>query len=134
MSYFRVDLEFYVHKNPTFLNVGVSADVIANELRIDNLFLLENNTFLIVDYESKYDEMNKFKYGYYALNIGKDYIKEYPDMKLEILVLYTTQHKPKNTKKYLDLGAINIHINYERLVRHKDNFIIEFLLKRKILK
>lgn len=85
-------------------------DVIANELRIDNLFLLENNTFLIVDYESKYDEMNKFKYGYYALNIGKDYIKEYPDMKLEILVLYTTQHKPKNTKKYLDLGAINIHI------------------------
>lgn len=26
----------------------------ANELRIDNLFLLEDNTFLLVDYESTY--------------------------------------------------------------------------------
>lgn len=32
-----------------------------NELRMDHLFLLEDNTFLIVDYESAYKPENKIK-------------------------------------------------------------------------
>lgn len=82
----------------------------ANELKIDNLFLLENGEFLIVDYESQYKDDNKIKYGYYTLDIYKKYKEEYPNIKIKIMVLYTTKTKPKNTKNILDLGALSINI------------------------
>lgn len=34
----------------------------ANELKIDNVFLLVDDTIAIIDYESTYDEKNKHKY------------------------------------------------------------------------
>lgn len=106
----------------------------ANELRIDNLFLLEDDTFLIVDYESAYKEKNKFKYGYYAISIGEKHFDEYPDIKIQILILYTTRHKPKNTKNYLDLGAVNIHIKEIFLTDMDSKNIKEHLFNKLINK
>ena len=38
----------------------------ANELRLDNLFELEDETVAIVDYESEYDQADKVKYLNYC--------------------------------------------------------------------
>ena len=41
----------------------------ANELRLDNLFMLADGTVAIVDYESDYDEADKVKYLNYLTGI-----------------------------------------------------------------
>lgn len=48
----------------------------ANELRLDNLFELEDNSVAIVDYESKYDKADKIKYLNYLAGIANRYWKE----------------------------------------------------------
>ena len=44
-------------------------EIWANELKIDNLFLLEDGTLAIVDYESTYNEENKVKYLQYISRV-----------------------------------------------------------------
>ncbi|MCR5776402.1 MAG: hypothetical protein K6G84_03165, partial [Lachnospiraceae bacterium] len=59
---YGVSLPKIVDSKPTEL-----AAVEANELRLDRLFELEDKSYLIVDYESDYNEGKKYKYlGYIA--------------------------------------------------------------------
>ena len=48
----------------------------SNELRLDNLFLLEDEAIGIIDYESDYSRENFVKYLNYAARI----VKRYPDL------------------------------------------------------
>ena len=50
---YGVDLPKIVRVEPTNLPA-----IEANELRMDNLFYLEDDSYLIVDYESEYDYSN----------------------------------------------------------------------------
>ncbi len=61
----------------------------ANELRLDNLFELEDNSVAIVDYESKYDKADKIKYLNYLAGIANRYWKEKKECPLlRMVVIY----------------------------------------------
>lgn len=47
------------------------ATVEANELRLDRLFKLEDESYLIVDYESDYSEKKKAKYLSYVARVAR---------------------------------------------------------------
>ena len=50
----------------------------ANELRIDNLFQLEDGSFALIDYESTYRKIAKIKYSDYVNRIYQKYHKSFP--------------------------------------------------------
>ena len=64
--------------------------VFANEMRIDNLFLLEDDTVAIVDYESEDKVSNRVKYVNYIGRVMKRYDSQgmkIPDLRM--IVIYT---------------------------------------------
>ena len=65
------------------LRTGVSAV-------FDNLFLLEDGTYAIVDYESVYKKANKIKYLNYIARVMEKYFKEDETFNLRLIVIYTS--------------------------------------------
>ena len=63
--------------------------IAANEKSIDNLFLLEDGTYAIVDYESEYKKANKIKYLNYIARVMEKYFKENEAFNLRLIVIYT---------------------------------------------
>ncbi|MDE7311954.1 MAG: hypothetical protein K2N87_10145 [Eubacterium sp.] len=64
--------------------------VSVNELRLDNLFRLADQTVAIVDYESEYQKADKVKYLNYLAGIAKRYQREKKDCPvLRMVVIYT---------------------------------------------
>ena len=80
----------------------------AKELRMDNLFELEDGSIAILDYESNYKETNFTKYGYYIMNVINRYLKEGKSPDIHMMVLYTADiEKAKTT---LERTACRIHV------------------------
>lgn len=61
----------------------------ANEKDIDNLFLLEDGTYAIVDYEAEFKKLNKIKYLNYITRVMEKYYKEDENFNLRLVVIYT---------------------------------------------
>ena len=61
----------------------------ANEKDIDNLFLLADGTYAIVDYEAEYKKLNKIKYLNYIARVMEKYYKEDENFNLRLVVIYT---------------------------------------------
>lgn len=61
----------------------------ANEKDIDNLFLLEDGTYAIVDYEAEFKKLNKIKYLNYIARVMEKYYKEDENFNLRLVVIYT---------------------------------------------
>ncbi len=61
----------------------------ANEKDIDNLFLLEDGTYAIVDYEAEFKKLNKIKYLNYIARVMEKYYKENENFDLRLIVIYT---------------------------------------------
>jgi len=61
----------------------------ANEKDIDNLFLLEDGTYTIVDYEAEFKKLNKIKYLNYIARVMEKYYKEDENFNLRLVVIYT---------------------------------------------
>lgn len=61
----------------------------ANEKDIDNLFLLEDGTYAIVDYESEFKKLNKIKYLNYIARVMEKYYREDENFNLRLVVIYT---------------------------------------------
>lgn len=61
----------------------------ANEKSIDNLFLLEDGTYAIVDYESVYKRINKIKYLNYIARVMEKYYREDENFNLRLIIVYT---------------------------------------------
>lgn len=61
----------------------------ANQKLIDNLFILEDDTYAIVDYESVYKKSNKIKYLNYIARVMEKYFKEDNSFNLRLIVIYT---------------------------------------------
>ena len=79
----------------------------SNELRLDNLFLLEDEAVAIIDYESHYSRENFVKYLNYAARMVKRYAiqKRLPELKtLRIIVIYTADVETSPTE--YNLGGI----------------------------
>ena len=83
----------------------------ANELRIDNLFVFEDGTVGIVDYESEYKDENIVKYQGYLARIIKRWYDEYKEFpKIRLLIIYTADVKPCQTKNPVDFGCFELNI------------------------
>lgn len=87
------------------------ASIEANELRIDNLFTLEDDSAAIIDYESEYREENKSKYLGYATRASKRIFREqgyYP--KIRIIIIYTADVDRGTTNPTLDMGDLKMSL------------------------
>lgn len=82
-----------------------------NELKLDNLFRLEDGSIALVDYESSYRERNKIKYlGYVARVLKRLYNKEKQFPVLKIIVIYTANVKRGTTNPELNLEGIHLQL------------------------
>ena len=118
---YGVDLPKIVDSRPTEM-----AAVEANELRMDRLFLLEDASYMIVDYESDYDEEKKIKYLGYIARLAKtlyNELKYYP--KLRVLIIYTADVTRKRTQPDLDMGAFKMHLEEAFLSEIDGNEVME---------
>ena len=129
-------LEVYGIKIPRvsrYLSVDFPV-IMANELFSDNLYLLEDYSICIVDYESKYSIYHKVKYLRYITQVLTRYekikidpekmpgdaIKELMDLRkvwgrrvpkrIRVIVVYTGDVRVGNTKPELDLGSAKITV------------------------
>jgi len=85
--------------------------VTANELRLDNLFRLADQTVAIVDYESEYKKADKVKYLNYLAGIVNRYRKEKKDCPLlRMVVIYTGDVERRQVSDSYDLGAVKMRI------------------------
>ena len=88
--------------------------IMANELRLDNLFEFENGHVAIVDYESVYDDSDKIIYAEYHSRIMKRYLDQgvkladIPD--IDIIILYTADVTPDQVNTELAKGAMKLSI------------------------
>lgn len=69
----------------------------AKELRMDNLFELEDGSLAILDYESDFKETNFTKYGRYLMDVIDRYLKEGKQPDIHMMVLYTADIEPEKT-------------------------------------
>lgn len=64
--------------------------VSANELRLDNLFRLEDDTLAIVDYESENRVSNRIKYVNYIGRVMERWYKDFNEIpNIRMIVIYT---------------------------------------------
>ena len=80
----------------------------AKELRMDNLFELEDGSVAILDYESQFKETNFTKYGYYIMNVINRYLNEGKTPDIHMMVLYTADIE--TAKTILERTACRIKI------------------------
>ncbi len=83
--------------------------VLANELRMDNLFLLEDGTYALVDYESTDNVQNRIKYMNYIARVTKSLYGEHGELpEIRMVVIYTGDVAA--AKPYLDVGCITLYM------------------------
>lgn len=76
-----------------------------SNMMMDNLFLLADGSYAIIDYESKYSEENKIKYLNYLARLVKTLYNRNRDFpRIQILVIYTADVREGTTNPVLDLG------------------------------
>jgi len=103
---YGIDVPKVKRADPTNLPV-----IVANELRLDNLFELEDGSYTIVDYESKYTPDNKIKYiGYVARIIQRLYNENGYFPKLKLIIIYTADVKRGTTDPCLDVGCARFEL------------------------
>jgi len=74
----------------------------------DHVFLLEDDSYAIVDYESAYKSENKIKYLEYATRLAKHYFKPGQSLKIRIIVIYTCDVESANDT--FNVGAITLKV------------------------
>ncbi|MBR1628334.1 MAG: hypothetical protein IJ679_03585 [Lachnospiraceae bacterium] len=85
--------------------------IAANELRIDNVFLLADSTLAIVDYESQYKEKNKHKYIDYVNKVLAFYENEWGRrVEVRMIVIYTADVHRAEKHDYYDAGCLKFNI------------------------
>lgn len=106
LSVYGIDVPQIVDVRPTNLPA-----VETNEKRMDNLFLLEDGSYALLDYESDYRIGNKVKYAGYALRLLRRLQKEginIANIQIRIIVIYTADVTRTQTKDMLNVGDLVI--------------------------
>ena len=118
----------------------------ANDRIADHVFLLEDGSFAIVDYESDFKPEKKLEYIEYAIRLHRRYFNPHKPIKIRFIVIYTC--KVKSAHSSIDAGALRLdveevfmtHIDgdaeFERLkakLRNDEDFTDEDLMKLIIL-
>lgn len=99
--------------------------VLANELRIDNLFLLEDGTYALVDYESENKAGNPIKYVNHIARVVERFYREYRSVPLmRMIVIYTGD--VEKGKPIFDMGCMTLRMEqvFMRLIPSEEIFEI----------
>ena len=103
----------------------------ANELRMDDLFELEDDTVAILDYESDYDKNDKVKYLNYLTGVANRYQKEKKDCPvLRMVVIYTGDISRGQVSTEYNIGAVKLSIEAAFLSELDSDGIMERLQGR----
>lgn len=118
LGVYGLDLPRIVRALPTNL-----PEISANELRIDHIFELEDQTICIIDYESSYKKENFIKYLQYMARVLERYRKEsIYNVKLRMAVIYTADVCPDRQRQCLMQGPFPFILSlrfYLPLIREK---------------
>lgn len=87
----------------------------ANEKDIDNLFLLEDGTYAIVDYEAEFKKLNKIKYLNYIARVMEKYYKEDENFNLRLVIIYTGD--VKSAESVFETNCITLRMEQAFLSR-----------------
>lgn len=83
----------------------------ANEMRLDNLFRLKDDSLALVDYESTYDYEDKIKYLNYIVRTIKRYkVFKNTNQILRMIVIYTGDVEKGKTRDKLDVGCLQLKV------------------------
>lgn len=83
----------------------------ANELRLDNLFELEDGSLALVDYESTYADIDKIKYLNYIVRTLKRNMEKHSMLrKIRMIVIYTADIEPARTRPFMDVGCLKFQL------------------------
>ena len=105
----------------------------ANELRLDNLFRLEDDSIALVDYESTYKYKHKIKYlNYIVRTLKKNDLIENIENPLRMIVIYTGDIRKGTTTPSLDAGCLQFTVE-EVFLSELDADSIEGNITRRIL-
>lgn len=101
----------------------------ANEKDIDNLFLLEDGTYAIVDYESEFRKLNKIKYLNYIARVMEKYYKEDENFNLRLVVIYTGD--VKRAEPTFETSCLTLRME-QAFLSHIDGESAFFVISQKI--
>lgn len=101
----------------------------ANEKDIDNLFLLEDGTYAIVDYESEFKKLNKIKYLNYIARVMEKYYKEDENFNLRLVVIYTGD--VKRAEPTFETSCLTLRME-QAFLSHIDGESAFFAISQKI--
>jgi len=127
-------LEVYGIKNSKIVDVRpTNLPVIeAKELRLDNLFEMEDGSLAIIDYESRYSEKNKVKYLGYVAQVSKRIYNDYGEFRpLRLIIIYTADVKKGTTNPILDMGGFTLRLE-EGFLTELDSGMIRKEITEKI--
>lgn len=104
----------------------------ANEMRLDNIFKLDDGSLALIDYESVYKHKNKIKYLNYVVRaLKKNDLIDNIDKPIRMIVIYTGDVKRSQTNPHLDVGCLQFTIE-EVFLSELNPYQIEELLTYKI--
>lgn len=125
-SVYGIDVPKIVQVLPTNLPI-----IEANELRLDNLFLLEDGSLALVDYESVYADVHKIKYLNYIIRTLKRSMNQENIMRpIRMIVIYTADIKPEQTRPKLDAGCLQFQLEEAFLMKLDSKRIESDICKR----
>ena len=99
-------------------------EVESNELRLDNLFLLNDGAVAIIDYESDFSRENFVKYVNYIARVLRRYakLKRIEELQsLRVVVIYTAD--VEWAEEEYDLGCFRLKVEAAYLIRQDSNRI-----------
>ncbi|MCL2322938.1 MAG: transcriptional regulator [Oscillospiraceae bacterium] len=111
LKVYGLDLPRIVRMLPSNLPV-----VSANERKSDNIFLLEDDSILIIEYETHVTYINLIKYAHYGFRVCEAYNKKKLH-KVNLVVVYTGE--VEEAPSSLDLGCI--HLSFIQVFLSKFN-------------
>lgn len=124
---YGVDVPRIVQVLPTNLPM-----IEANELRLDNLFLLEDGSIALVDYESTYADVDKIKYlNYIIRTLKRNMREEHMLRRVRMIVIYTADIEPRQTTPRLDIGCLKFQLE-EAFLTELNSEKIESRIKDKL--
>lgn len=84
----------------------------ARELRMDNLFELEDGSVAILDYESAYKKANFTKYGRYIMDVIDRYLREEKEPDIHMMILYTADIEEAKTSMERTACRLQVEASY----------------------
>ncbi len=124
---YGIDIPKIIKVEPTNLPA-----IEANELRMDNLFLLEDKSYALVDYESDYKQENMYKYMGYVVRASKrlyNNLGVFP--KIRMIVIYTADVTRGTTNPAIDMDSLQFTIT-EAFLSELDHEKIYEIVSEKI--